>query len=325
MENLYKKLENKINHFNSFNGDLKEGDYYLYIIEEFMPRLIGDRIDSLELKDVQNIRGIEDIEVNYNIHFFLERENINPTMYIDDTCQKDNNQIYKNCFIHISKDTYEYVVKKFCNLCEKDGISKGCIFDNKTSFLPTGIIIRTTLKKIIYTYFNSYFIANPKDIDTNGDNTIAFLRQSRYSFSSLESRYVDSIYAKIFEEEFLDKIVTNIIRNIIDLLDQRNYEEREESKVLIEDEIYINQKLSYKYNITVSKEELDALIPLFKNFMTDYNLGYADYLNDGGMIKFNTNLKNLMDAYYMEKQRIEHFNSKAYLLTKTQSNAKRIK
>lgn len=323
MENLYKKLENKRNRFDSFNGDLGEGDYNLYLIEQFLPRLINDRIDSLKLKDEPIIDTLEDIAVNYNIHFLTSEDNIEPVMYIDDTYQEANNQRYKNCFIHISKDTYEYVVTKFCNLCEKDGILNGCIFDNKTSFLPTELTIRTNLKKMIYTYFNSYFIANQKDITINGDNILHFLRQSRYVLSSLESRYVDSIHTKVFEEEFLDKVVVNIIKKKINFLDQRNYQEK---NIPIEEEVYLNPNFLTTYNILVSKEELDALIPLFKSFMTDYNLGHAGYLsNSTGMVKFETSLKDLMDAYYMEKQRIEHFNSKAYLLTKTQSNAKRIK
>ncbi len=315
MENFYKKIDNKKKRFDSFNKDLGKGDFYLYLIEKFIPRLINDRIDSLELQDIPNLSKIDDIEFNYNIHFFREYEKNEPFMLIDKDYVEDYNQRYKNSFMYIFNDTYDYVVRKFSSFCEKDGISKGLIFDNKTSFLATGIIIRTTLKKIIYAYFNSYYNNSFQDIEINENNILTFLRKSKHSISSLNDRYA-TIHAKYFEEEFLDKIVVGIIKKSINSINQRNYQENEIQDILIEDEVYLNIQSLNDNSIVVSKEELDALILILKGFMDDYNLGYADYFsNNSGIIRFNTNLKDLIDAYYMEKQRIEQYNSSNYYIS----------
>ena len=67
------------------------------------------------------------------------------------------------------------------------------------------------------------------------------------------------------------------------------------------------------------------MLKMLKSFMSDYNLGFTRYLHSPGIVVlFNTNLADLMDAYYMEKQRIEHYTSGDYLIKEAEPTAKRI-
>lgn len=72
---------------------------------------------------------------------------------------------------------------------------------------------------------------------------------------------------------------------------------------------------------------MDALLPIIDDFMKRYNLGFASYTSSywlEGIVCFKTNLKDLMDAYYMEKQRIEYYTSGDYCLQENEITSKKI-
>lgn len=307
MENLYQTLQDKKKSVKSFKDDTTKGDYYFYFLEEFMPELINNIIDKLKLKDMAEIDSLNDIKRKYTVHFFRRYRN-EPVIKIDD----DGEAIY----IHLSNDNSDELREKIVSFFAKwEMIKDNVIHDDK-------MIIEFSLEKIITTYgLELSQCGRPEEGLEMVEDLIAKAGDKTSSFDSI---LADEVHAKAFEQEFLDTVVVQIIKNKIACLNQRNFKKGNERKVLVHQEIVICKE-DYGDNIIIADEEIDDMLKMLKSFMSDYNLGFTRYLHSPGIVvHFNTNLADLMDAYYMEKQRIEHYTSGDYLIKEAEPTVKRI-
>ena len=299
MENLYKELRNKKIHLNSFNANLGNADYYLSFVEDFIPQIVNHTIDNLTLKDIKDISSLDDIKLKYTIHFFQERHESDPAMRIDDNI----------IFMHLPASTYKYLKERITFFFEHSEMVTDFGYDSK-SLEPDAVTFETTLAHLIACY--GLEIAKDHRIEDSFKGVTTLLTKSISATDSLSSHYTDELHDRVFEQEFLDNYVVKIIKLVIANLNQRNYIEKEKKDHPVDVRVVLTTKPTNKdFEIAVTKEELESLLPLFDGFMRFYNLGSANYLYDISDekvgITFKTHLNDLIDAYYMEKQRIEYF------------------
>lgn len=288
MENLYRDLKDKKDYTSRINNVVDE-DYYNYFVNKFLPEIIMEEVNKLKLEDSLNISSLSDIKTKLYIYFFSNQglNSEEPKLRIDGN----------DCFLHFSKADYNKLTEMIINFATKRGILSNYIGEKNNYH---GIIIDTDLNSLIIAY--SLELSKNPYLDLNRKNEIYsnFKNYIIDQVNALESYYVDDVLYRQFEEEFLDLVIVDIIKEYINGINYRNLN-------------------CYKLtaNITVGNTKakdntLNAIIPIIQRFMQDYDLGEVDFINGEAIIKFKTDINSLIDAYYMEKQRLEYYKYSKY-------------
>ena len=134
-----------------------------------------------------------------------------------------------------------------------------------------------------------------------------------YTLDAVEDSVVDELHYKLYESTFLDKNIVKIINSVIKSIDDLTFMESATKRrfegvinlvtATAAKNISKSEKFS-SYSI-VPEEQLNPLYSLVNEFVHLYNLGkisrgigYRIY------VELNCTLEQLINAYYMEKQRI---------------------
>lgn len=310
MENLYRTLDEKKKQIGRFNTKV-EGDYFLYFVEGFLPELINSTIRGLRMKDVDKIDTLNDILIKYKI-FFMPR-------FSETVPEYSVRNSEKIAFIHLPKSDAEELLEKIFSFFKNNKMI--------TAYGKNGsdtIEIETTLFKLI----GDYGLELSKEGKTaeGFEEVESLTSKANNKVSYLTSALADNVHAPVFEKEFLDKYIVKIIKDKINSLNQRNFPTRNAETALIVGKIVIKEEKQQGGHITIKSDEVDQTLRIMKDFMREYKLGMVEYTYQNGIvISFNTTLADLMDAYYMEKQRIEHYTSGDYLIKEAEPTAKKLK
>ena len=283
MENFYKKLDERKQYVKGF-ASVTSGDYEVLFLGKFMPDIIDYFIENAK---------IENLDLQFGVYFKKRNYDSKPEMKIDGRS------------IYFSVNEYRYftligsIIEFFKKVPGTFDWAKGNMnYDD-------GIEVSTTLLDLIETYKNNLpGLYDEKELDAQS-------RKAEVATESLNNLLSDEVHAKNFEEKFLDKYVAAIIQRNIDAITHRNNVEKAEDGYPVYAKVNINFT-SYPADIICMDEKLEAsFADTVKSFMKFYDLGTVEYLNGFRKIEFNTTLDKLMDAYYMEKQRIEYLTSGA--------------
>lgn len=210
MENLYKILEDKKKNSNKYKDDFVNGDYYIYFIEEFIPKIIYSVVDSLELNDIKNISSTTDIIVKMKLYILPNRDNSEPIININDN----------DCIIYLPIKQYDELKDKIVTFLQNNHLISGNI--NKDSH---HMHVEAELNAHLSTLIASYGLELSKgeNAEKSFESVSNIVKRLSSHISSLESIYADKIHAKLFEEEFLDNLVFNIIKEKISQINHRHY------------------------------------------------------------------------------------------------------
>ena len=176
-----------------------------------------------------------------------------------------------------------------------------------------------------YSTFISKFSNERAQVRLNSD-----INKIDYVHTEFDDSIVDNFHYKIYQEMFLDGQILDIIKNEITSTDHITFMKDSASRKIVKDIKYISDNYSYHYSkdaITIPAKFLFPLYEMINRFVYCYKLGEVcidnrdkNYIN----IYLNCTLDQLMDAYYMEKQRLEHYISGDYLINETNPTAKRV-
>ena len=297
MENLYHTLRDKKIHINSMGGDLLKGDYYLFFLEECVPRMIDYVIDHMKLDGIQNINHIEDIPAGFHIHFLKENDRQEPHMNMHPEFEN-----MPDVFLHISEKHYDELVSRIVSFC--DTLNPNLELEEYSGEVR-GIKINTNLALLIVTY--GYEIASDSRFKDSAEGVYAYLNKSLNQYNALTTTYTDTVHAKYFEHIFLDRYLVDIIKLGISYLTQRNLQDKEKENIPI---TYYLELTSERRNTSgylyIPNRYFAPLAQLIEDFLNRYQIGSIFNYDGKSTVKINTHLNDLIDAYYMEKQRIEY-------------------
>ena len=278
MENFYKKFEERKEYINGFS-DIVAGDYEVLFLGKFMPEIIDYFVKNAT---------IENLDLKIGVYFKRRNYDGKPEMKIDG----------KSIYFSVNEYRYFTLIGSIIDFFKKVPGSFKWAEDN-TNY-NDGIEVSTTLLDLIETYKNNLpGLYDEKELDEQ-------IRKAEVTTECLNNLLADEVHAKNFEEKFLDKYIATIIQRNIDAITHRNDAEKAEDGYPVYAKVSINFT-SYPADIICMDEKLEAsFADTVKSFMKFYDLGTVEYLNGFRKIEFNTTLDKLMDAYYMEKQRIEY-------------------
>ena len=299
MENLFQLEKAKINYLDQMRCTKVTADYHRYFIDLLLPTIIEDSINNLNLVNIRNIVASgHNIPINCKINFVeLEDDQSNP--YI-----KKGKDSY---ILYISNNKYNKLIDKFFSFFIKNNISCCLYMSDDSRIIP--IEIKTdaiTLVKAIEKERKSYKGPIDPTLETKKP-----LELANKQISYLSTIFADKICEELFEKEFLDKLIVSTYKEGLGLIDYRLKDSLKSSTTKVTRSMRIGPKKDN--NLIVSDEYLDPLTLLIEDFVKRYNLGIVERYAYSNIVSINTELNNLRDAYYMEKQRIEQsFTQEAY-------------
>ncbi len=287
MENLYKKLNDKIDLLQSFKDNLLDTYYYIYFIYDYIPNLMENAINNLKLQDIKDINSSRDIKIDLHIHFF--ENNINKlTMNI----------VGSDVLIYIPENIYEDLKNRIIDFFNKYELSTE-ITINKALNKNKGVVINSNLEMFASAYSSEVF--EKGQIQNLFPTLRKIYELKENTLSLLNTQYADKVCYEIFEKVFLDDLVFNLIKRNIADLNEQNYLDKLSQKLEINKEISIGPNFNRE---NISTDELKTIFPIINDFMQDYNIGSISHLHNGIAVTFKTNIYDLLNAYYMEKQRL---------------------
>ena len=311
MENLYKTLNEKREQINRFETKADE-DYYLHFIEGFVRELINETIHGLKMRDIRNVDSIENVSVTSKIYFLQRSEDVSLYSSVNPT--------EKTGFIRLPKSDGEEIKNRIITFFKDAGL----LSSYSLKYQDDPIIITGGLNKLIAHYCVE--LSKEDKAKESFAELASLTNKVNAATSSLASELSDDVHAKRFEEEFLDHYIVRIVKNRLKDLNKRNFAAGNAKNISIEGKIVIAEEGQDFGHMNIKRNEVDEVLIIVKEFMQDYGLGTVEYTYCRGMeIEFKTNLADLMDAYYMEKQRIAHYTSGDYLVKEKDPNAKKLK
>ncbi len=310
MENLYRTLEEKRAQINRFETKADE-DYYLHFIEGFVKDLIDGVIGELRERNIRNVDTIGDVKVKYKIYFFQRFEDVSLSESVNPTERLG--------FIYLPKTDSAEIKERIVTFFKEAGMLSS--YSRKLPQDP--IEIDGSLNKLIAHY--SLELVRENKAKESFEVLESLTNKTNDRISSLTSVLADGAHAKRFEEEFLDYHIIRIIKSKLKTLNKRNFTSGDAHLIPIEGKFVIAEEGQDFGHMHIKRHEVDEVLRIVKDFMRDYNLGKVEYTFCRGMeIEFKTNVADLMDAYYMEKQRIAHYTSGDYLVKEKDSSAKKL-
>ena len=169
------------------------------------------------------------------------------------------------------------------------------------------------LKEAIRVY-NKFIESNKEDAESNDKVVLSdALDKFDYAQTLIEDDVVENVFCKLYEKNFLDKRMRNLISRTIDSIDQNN-SFMDPSFMKIDENISYSTASDCSFcndDEIIPNKYFDALFDFVHYFIVSNNLGKVDrrhFPSDCQMMELymNCSLKDLLEAYYMEKQRIEY-------------------
>ena len=305
MKDLYKMLETKeelvSNSKDNQNQALNSTNILSQIVNTFIENLLSEfRVyDAYKIWDSYRVNRIFRI----TIYAYNDKE---PKLSGGTT----------NISIYLPKDNYEELMHKVDNFC-------ATYFG--ATIRPIEYQLFENVRSIEYISFpaNLAALSHVSSLMTQCNES----NKVEHAFDSLYTQLYDTVHAKFFEEEFLDKYIVEVIKRYIIDIDNKNIDELKENNYPIYNHlrysigINCSNESHNRKTLTILNQELKiALIGYIKEFMEFYNLGTVRLVRtslyginshpddaDYYVVEFDTTIKNLITAYYMEKQRIEQY------------------
>lgn len=310
MEKTKTKLAERLEYIKQFGDDQASADYNIYFLDRFVPIIVNYFLRTVRLEKIHNINDASDIKIKFKVHISKSKTYSGETP--EPTMDFDSYSLDEELWIHIPEDTYDKVkllIERF--FCSMEGTEKITRNTDNTHYL----MVNTTLEKLLETYgrelpvtfanpYNRYARTYPK--------TAAVSNRIDSTINGLESVFADRVHKELFEEEFLDGYIQKIIDSNINNLTNRNISkiEKGEHKHTLKSsvEIAIGKGSTSRTIFIDNEEEQDAFTEMVRRFIYFYNIGEIIYYhgNEGYTIKITGSIEDLMYAYAMEKQRIQH-------------------
>ena len=308
MENLYQRFENKKR---KMNKELLE--YFLSYQQDtqrILHTLTGKAIDYLDNEKYQEIeydsRYLDISVLVKNSKELSHSSNFNDIILVDDDYIQSMGSII-NKFFEKYKIGYIYY-------------ENGLVLNIACSV--------GTFKKALEAYYGLINSGLVEGINTKVDNGLEKINSEQ---TYLEDYFASDLHSDLYEKMFLDKHLVEIIKSTGS---GNNYILPDINNINVYNKIeYLTSSTSKAvYKNDVSKilplDQIKGLLPLIEDFLNRYNLGYISESKRASscnaVVNFTCSLKELIDAYYMEKQRIMHYTSGDYLQEPSES-AKRVK
>lgn len=294
MENFYNTINNNKKLFKRLNSIIDKGllDYFLstkleLLIEQAINNIDINRVDAY--KKLSKVYVVEDISISKQ---YLE--NFMSAYY----------------GIDINKEDYGYIISKITNILRSYDI--GSLKDKDDN--NAEYAINTNLEKLIDIYnieINNISTEIKKDYYSLINNTI-----NNYEVVSNEE-----IISKLFYDEFINDRIVKIIRDAIKGMNINNYTKDD---LPLNYRLYIRNKSSMgnvgsSLDIVVPAEFFKLYIKIVQDYIENYSIGKTNYnsLAQCYEINIKTTLNNLLNAYYMENQRVDYLSEeKPKVLTK---------
>ena len=290
MENLYKLVNERIK-----NCEI-ERKYYESVVEEcficnMVPTIMEKVLNGIELDNYEAYKHFETIPVEEKIDI-IETDDGNFNYGIK----------FGSKYLEINRRLFSYyrdVLSKFLDINE---IGK---FYSIKEYDKNYFIIKTTLGKLIEVYNRILAKASISFADD-------YVRKIDLITSSLSGIY-DTEVVEIYYNSFLNSIF-RLIKSEINKINVLNYQDFDINNRVVEYKYWVRLKdkgygqLS-TIDVVVPKNSLKAVVYLIKNFLYEYEVGVVGY-DDAYTIEIKTSLAKLMDAYYMEVQRLSYINNK---------------
>ena len=288
--NLYQLLERKREYYSKFKNNQAEGLYYIYIIGDFIPRIIESYINRIGINNILTEDIFEDIYNYPDIYVFTN------TGYSIGYNWLGNNDTYVDC-LHLSKEYGEKIKKMLDFSLRKYGI--GEIVGDK-------ITIVASLKALIE-FYESEYMSNPYR-ELNPEPMKSYMPIAEYAESKVSSRYADYIHSELFESTFLDGFVYEALLHKIYLININNYDKYKNEKINVYNTFKFHKSSISGEGLAIEDQEYDEFLRLAEDFLKFYGIGhiekkYGDIIG----VSLSTNLQNLLNAYYQEKQRIKYY------------------
>ena len=297
MRNLYQEGKNKREIINYYKGK-EEGYLLVDFIGDLVVRIIKSHLDSINVKDTLKVDDLRDITVNDEVKLYSLTSINNAHINFDkNDSYKPNHSFTIPGDLEKFKLYVEFLLKSYnLGTIENDTLSFNCDLATLLDF------------------YSKESAFDKKELE----------EKAEFSLEHNNDIFAD-VHATCFENWFLDRVLINILSNTINsniTVENPNvsYEEMYFNKyVLIYKESFAknNQaKIDKNFDMYVIKDEYyNLFLQLVNKFMRDYNLGGVVDFNGSSSIEFNTKVANVMDAYYMEKQRIEQFTTEPKVKT----------
>ena len=291
--NYYELLKKKREYYEKYKTNQGLGMYYIYFVSEFLPRLIEKHIDDIKVDNLNSANRID-----YQIGIFT-----------GDSFSIMMDSGYHN-YMHIPSKYSEDIVD--CIRAYLARYEIGSLNGNK-------LTISANIKHLIASYEFEYQTDQYSNLNPVEKKDYMSLFTSAYS--SMSSKYADYMHAKLFEKEFLDGFIGNAIARKIDELDISNYDKTSDDKLMIWDLFKFHRASDdIAEGLSVEDGVFSEFAEMVEEFIKFYNLGHMEdryqckidkYERDCGYgrligIRLSTNLKDLIDAYYLEKERISY-------------------
>ena len=243
---------------------------YMPFIKEFLPLFIKSYFPT----KVTNLNSLNDVIIRVPlVHISDSDEDLIELEY----------RIMSNTFYVSAKyiDELDYYINKFIE----------CYNLNRS---------RYSLKELIDAY---YMELQRLEYETLEEEKTHSYYDEYNEERQINENLIYTYVEELFEDEFLNRIIPQLIENNYQFITADANLETYNLKG-----VYIGTCDSICYNVSliISEEYIEYFMKLVRNFIQDYNLGVVRLIGDN-MYKIEfKNMKALLDAYYMENQRLEY-------------------
>ena len=298
MRNLYAEGKNIRDVVQS--NDKALAFFKLYFINGIL-KSVGERyVKDIDFADTLKVDSIKDIHINDQIKLYQIGSSFNGLPFHLD----NSNGYLKKHSITMPEEYYNDFISKIKNELSNLGRLEDDTF-----------ILDCSLQDLIIAcmFYTTYSIS---------DNSFSF--DGIREVVKNNDEFAEEVHSNLFEKYFLDELLADeLFKSMKDNITidnpDKSYEEMyfHRSFLIFRESEVAKNPSSYreKYGYVISDRYYDLFLDVVKNFMQRYDLGGVNYLYTASSIEFNTNVGVALDAYYMEKQRIEHLVNSPKTLT----------
>ena len=296
MANFYEKIEDMKNYSQDVESDAIT-DIIMGFMREFLPTFINVSLDdhfdtfSIDSKhwspyDVKDKAIIDEkikIQPYHGPGLFISGEN---TFYIQEN------------YFDIAFDILIYILR--------DHLKVSCGSKDENSRIYE-VTINTTLKKVLdlYYMFDYRRCGYGDQSDTDFEKTLQHIDQI----------YSDKLYGDFYYDQFIKSFIPTIIEDNISKIDPGNYDEdlllNEHINIILHSKIkgfFEKSEGSTPFRtIFVDDQLYSDACSLISRFLVDFTHISITRLPGGQTYHITPTLKDLVDAYYMELQRLEYY------------------
>lgn len=298
MRNLYAEGKNIRDVVQS--NDKALAFFKLYFINGIL-KSVGERyVKDIDFADTLKVDSIKDIHINDQIKLYQIGSSFNGLPFHLD----NSNGYLKKHSITMPEEYYNDFISKIKNELSNLGRLEDDTF-----------ILDCSLQDLIIAcmFYTTYSIS---------DNSFSF--DGIREVVKNNDEFAEEVHSNLFEKYFLDDILASeLFKTIKDNITIDNPDKSYNDMyfhhsflVFRESHVQKDSTISLKRDAFVIKDRYyNLFVRTINNFMKRYDLGGVVNLNTSSSIEFNTNVGVALDAYYMEKQRIEQLVNSPKTLT----------